>query len=79
MAKSSYLVFWAASLLNSLDVGHKELLFPGTSSQVFKDSKACYDMAEMKMASFKWDLSILHNRLDKVSSFLDEVKSLGVM
>lgn len=31
-------------------------------------------MSEVKVASFKRNLSILHSRLDEVSYFLDEVK-----
>lgn len=74
LEESASKVFWKASLLNQLAASHVEPLFPNISSQRVKVLKALYDLAKVKVDSFETGLSMLHHRLDEVSSFLDELK-----
>lgn len=73
LEESAYQVFQTDSLLIQIVVIHKELLFPNASSQGIKDLRVRYALAEMKVASFKWDYSKLRH-LDEAFSFMDEVK-----
>lgn len=73
LEESAYQVFKTDSLLIQIVVIHKELFFPDASSQGIKDLRVRYALAEMKVASFKWDYSKLRH-LDEAFSFMDEVK-----
>lgn len=67
------------SLLNLFVDGHKELMFPDSSSKEVEGLKAHYKLAKPNMASFERGCSMLHSCLNGVSSFLDEVKNIDVL
>lgn len=77
LAKSAYRDFRVAYLQNQLATGHNELLFSVSSSKEVEGLKAHYALATGKMASFKRECFVLCGRLDKASSFLDEVNQSG--